>query len=78
MLNQIGYNPVDDDSPTGFCRPPRDPQCCADYFSALGYVEDDGAFLIQEWQTLLVDPDSFFVTPEQGTNDHRVVEGLPR
>lgn len=60
MLNKLGYDPIDDDSDTGYRRPPHDAASVCDYFGALGYVEDGGRFVVEEMEILLNDPAAFF------------------
>lgn len=55
-----GYEPLDESSPTGFCRPPRIAGCLLDYFAAIGTVEDGGKFAHAEAQALLDSPETFF------------------
>jgi hypothetical protein len=60
MLNKVGYNPVDDRSRTGYTRPPKNAECILDYFHALGFLEDGGAFAISEMSAMLRPGDAFF------------------
>jgi hypothetical protein len=59
-LNKIGYDPVDDDSDSGYRRPPHDAACVCDYFHELAGVEDDGKFVVEEMEELLNNPTAFF------------------
>lgn len=60
LLNKVGYDPVDDDSDSGYRRPPREPKAINDYFHVLGEIEDEGDFAAEEMAVLLADPASFF------------------
>ena len=54
----LGYDPLDDQSMTGFCRPPKDAGCLVDYVLAIR--KTDAGFLIGEMRSLIEDPDEFF------------------
>lgn len=60
LLNKKGYNPYNEESETGYLRPPKDAACVGDYFAALRTAEDGGGFLHAEVQTLMDDPEKFF------------------
>lgn len=60
LLNTLGYNPFDPNSGSGYRRPPRDPAAVCDYFAALGYIEDEGAFSHREMREMLDHPSRFF------------------
>ena len=60
LLNKRNYDPIDDDSETGYRRPPEDPACVCDYFCALSYVEDSGKFAVAEMTVLMTDACAFF------------------
>jgi hypothetical protein len=55
---ELGYDPLDEQSMTGFCRPPKDAGCLVDYVLAIR--KTDAAFLIGEMRSLIEDPDEFF------------------
>ena len=54
----LGYDPLDDQSITGFRRPPKDAACVVDYVLAIR--KSDAAFLIGEMRSIIEDPDEFF------------------
>ena len=56
---ELGYDPLDEQSMTGFCRPPKDAGCLVDYVLAIR--KTDAAFLIGEMRSLIEDPDEFFI-----------------
>jgi hypothetical protein len=60
LTNKKTYDPFDDDSGSGFRRPPNDPACVCDYFTALAMIEDDGAFMHAEMAVMLQSPKEFF------------------
>jgi hypothetical protein len=60
LLNKKKYEPVDDDSPTGYKRPTKDPASVCDYFHALAFLEDGGKFATKEMKKMLSDPEKFF------------------
>jgi len=55
---EVGYGPLDDQSMTGFCRPPKEAGCLVDYVLAIR--KSDAAFFIGEMRSLIEDPDEFF------------------
>ncbi len=60
LLNKLNYDPIDDDSDTGYRRPPHDAASVCDYFHALAELEDDGNFAVTEMEDLLNNPTEFF------------------
>jgi addiction module HigA family antidote len=58
------YDPIDDDSDSGYRRPSRDPRELIDYLFAIGACEDGGNFIRAEVKALLDAPDTFFVHRE--------------
>lgn len=60
ILNNQGYDPIDDCSDSGYRRPPRDGKCINDYFYELGKIEDGGEFAAAEMMRMLDSPIAFF------------------
>jgi len=54
----VGYDPLDDQTMTGYRRPPKDAACAIDYFLAIR--KSDAAFLIGEMRSMIEDPEEFF------------------
>ena len=70
----LGYDPLDDQSMTGFRRPPRDAACVVDYVLAIR--KSDAAFLIGEMRSMIEDPDEFF--NDNDTELEQWIDARPR
>jgi hypothetical protein len=57
---KANYRPVDDQTRTGYRRPPQIAGCVLDYFAELAKIEDGGKFAHQEMATMLDYPEVFF------------------
>lgn len=57
----LGYDPYDDNSETGYRRPPRLAGCLTDYFMVIqNDCTLDNPFPHREFEAMLSDPDAFF------------------
>jgi hypothetical protein len=70
----LGYDPLDDQSNTGFRRPLKDAACVVDYFLAIR--KSDAAFFIGEMRSLIEDPDEFF--NDNDTELEQWIDARPR
>jgi hypothetical protein len=55
---ELGYDPLDDRSMTGFRRPPKDAACAVDYFLAIR--REEVGFFVGEMRSMIEDPEDFF------------------